>query len=121
MALFAWPSTFIASLLGFLLAAFASRACHLYPHHLDSAVFGPMGPLAFTHALAFAGGGGVAPALCGLWPIDPAGVDALPRVPSAAPLHVGALLGAGFLDFSTDANWALSPGLSLAALALGGL
>jgi hypothetical protein len=92
-----------------------------YPAHLDSAVFGPAGALLFTQALALTAGGGLGASLSSLCPIDAANVETLALVPSAAPLHVGALLGAGFSDLSTDTNWSASPLLSLAALALGGL
>lgn len=80
-----------------------------------------MGVLAFSQGLALATGGLLSSGLWGLWPSALADVEALAPVPSAAPLHVGGLLGAGFFDLSTDGGWAFSPVLSFGALILGGL
>jgi hypothetical protein len=90
-----------------------------HPGALDSCLFGPNGAASFGHSVLLFNGGYLSLGLGGLWPYD--AVDASPQVPSSAPLHVFGLLGAGFLDLSSDYGLAASPALSLAALLLGGL
>lgn len=121
MALFVLCRSFTQALLVFLFLCLTSHLVFVCPKHLDSAVFGSAGALAFIQGLVLASGGPLGSPLCALWPSGSADLDLLAQVPSAAPLHVGGLLGAGFLDLSTDSNWGLPPWLSLAALALGGL
>lgn len=90
-----------------------------HPGALDSCLFGPNGAALFGQGVLLFNGGYLSLGLGGLWPYDP--LEALPPVPSSAPLHVFGLLGAGFLDLSSDYGFAASPALSLGALLLGGL
>jgi hypothetical protein len=90
-----------------------------HPGILDSCLFGPNGAAFFGQGVLLLNGGCLGLGLSSLWPYDT--LDAFPPVPSSAPLHVFGLLGAGFLDLSSDCGLAASPALSLAALLLGGL
>jgi hypothetical protein len=119
MALFVLHQNVKYLFTGALLAWLVSRLALFYPEHLDSALFGPAGALAFVQVFVLQGAGGLG--LGGLWPAGSGNIGDLSLVPSASPLHVGALLSAGFVDLSTDTNWSLSPLLSFGALALGGL
>lgn len=95
------------------------RLSCFYPESLDSVLFGPMGANVLGFSFALFSGGCLSSGLVGAYPIG--ALEALAPVPSAAPIHVFALLGAGFFDLSTDQNLAVSPLLSLVALLLGGL
>ena len=104
---------------GALLAGLLSNLSLLEPPLLDSALFSPLGSIFLSAALVSANGGYL---LGGLWALLPYEVLTQPApVPSSAPLHVLGLLGAGYMDLSADASFAISPAFMLLALLLGGL
>jgi hypothetical protein len=79
------------------------------PAVVDGAVFGPGGFLTLLCGGGALQGGYLGLGFSALVPHEAAEVLAMPAVPSAAPLHVAALVGAGFLDLSSDSGWAFSP------------
>lgn len=97
----------------------SARGACLAPGYLDGALFSPMGTTGFSMGLASAVGGCVG--ACGAALVPQQLAELVPHVPSAAPLHVLGLLGAGFFDFSADRPGAVSPLLSALVLLLGGL